>query len=280
MNENKTQSYSDQWPIQVTNHHTQSIRAQNGIESNDFWQKYAKDFRSDPFRTNDLVVNRLLREIDGSKSLLDVGGGAGRLALPLSFKAQHVTVLDSSESMLKQLNESLVEFNIKNICPIKGTWEETIVEVEDIVLCSHVTYSITDIKFFIDKLISSANEAVIILGFFDAPQTFLAPLWERVHKEERVNLPGLSDLINVLWELGYYPNLEVLSIEPPPAFESMENAINDLRNRLYVIPNSEKDVLLKDAARDLLTTSDRGLSVIGSKNRALGLVRINTSFSS
>jgi len=82
-------------------------------------------------------------------------------------------------------------------------------------------------------------------------------------------------LINVLWELGYYPNLEVLSIEPPPAFESMENAINDLRNRLYVVPNSEKDVLLKDAARDLLATSDRGLSIIGSKNRALGLVRIN-----
>jgi SAM-dependent methyltransferase len=277
MNENKNQSYFDKWPLQVANHHNQSIRAQDGIEINDFWQKYARNFRSDPFRTDDLVVNRLLLEVNENKSLLDVGGGAGRLSLPLSLKAKHVTVLDSSDSMLQELNDSLVEFNIKNICPIKSTWEEAQVGSEDIVLCSHVTYGVTDIKLFIEKLIASANEAVLILGFFDAPQTFLAPFWERVHKEERINLPGLSDLMKVLWELEYYPNLEVLSIDSSPTFESMENAIDDLRNRLYVIPDSEKDVLLKTAANELLVDTDKGLLVVGSKNRALGLVRINTS---
>ena len=101
MSESKSLSYSDQWPIQVANHHNQSIRAQDGYQSNDFWSQYAKNFRSDPFRTDDHVVNRLLLEISENTSLLDVGGGAGRLALPLSLKAKHVTVLDSSDSMLQ-----------------------------------------------------------------------------------------------------------------------------------------------------------------------------------
>lgn len=276
MSESKSLNYSDQWPIQVANHHNQSIRAQDGYQSNDFWSQYAKNFRSDPFRTDDHVVNRLLLEVSENTSLLDVGGGAGRLALPLSLKAKHVTVLDSSDSMLQELNDSLSEFNIKNICPIKSTWEEAQVGAEDIVLCSHVIYGVTDIKLFIEKLIANANEAVLILGFFDAPQTFLAPFWEYVHNEERINLPGITDLMNVLWELGYYPDLEVLSIDTSPTFESMENAIDDLRNRLYVTPGTEKDFLLKNAAAKLLIDTDDGLSVSGSKSRVLGLVRINT----
>ena len=82
--------------------------------------------------------------------------------------------------------------------------------------------------------------------------------------------------MNVLWELGYYPDLEVLSIDTSPTFESMENAIDDLRNRLYVTPGTEKDFLLKNAAAKLLIDTDDGLSVSGSKSRVLGLVRINT----
>ncbi len=136
--------------------------------------------------------------------------------------------------------------------------------------------NITLFQCTIEKLIANANEAVLILGFFDAPQTFLAPFWEYVHKEERINLPGITDLMNVLWELGYYPDLEVLSIDTSPTFESMENAIDDLRNRLYVTPGTEKDFLLKNAAAKLLIDTDDGLSVSGSKSRVLGLVRINT----
>ena len=49
---------------------------------------------------------------------IDIGGGAGRLALPLALRKDHVTVIDSSQAMLNELKNISAELNITNVSSI------------------------------------------------------------------------------------------------------------------------------------------------------------------
>ena len=75
-------------------------------------------FRDDPFRKNDLIVDRLIKEYSECNSIIDIGGGAGRLALPLALRKDQVTVIDSSQAMLNELKNISTELNIKNVSSI------------------------------------------------------------------------------------------------------------------------------------------------------------------
>ena len=47
--------------------------------------------------------------------IIDVACGTGALAFELSKKAQHITGIDASESMVKTANNSKTKFGISNI---------------------------------------------------------------------------------------------------------------------------------------------------------------------
>ena len=57
----------------------------------------------DPFRTDDPVVNALFAMLSEDTEVLDVGGGSGRLAMPLATRAKQVTVVEPSEDSVELL---------------------------------------------------------------------------------------------------------------------------------------------------------------------------------
>jgi hypothetical protein len=93
------------WQQRVAAHHAQSqkIRAALGIAEVDRWEVVSPLFKANPRRTDDVEVNRLVREVSPSTTVLDVGGGAGRFALPLALHCQHVMVVEPSPSMGESL---------------------------------------------------------------------------------------------------------------------------------------------------------------------------------
>ena len=104
------------WNSRTEAHHDQSLRTQGtSAPPEDFWRPFASGFRTDPRRTDDPVLDRLLREVKPEWTILDVGGGAGRFALPLAVNSRHVTVVDPSKSMVEALEEAAKEANIKNL---------------------------------------------------------------------------------------------------------------------------------------------------------------------
>ena len=263
----------ERWKERVETHHTQSIGVQDpSAHSEDFWRPFAAAFKDDPFRTDDPALNRLLREVGPDKTLLDVGGGAGRLALPLALHCRQVTVVDPSDSMLEQLGEGAKGAGITNLTIAKGQWEEVEVASADAVLCSHVLYGVADVVPFIKKLESHATERVLVLMFADSPQGHLAPFWKPVHGEDRVNLPAMRELLDVLWEMDIFPDLEMMAAASTHVFKSREKAVEQLRQRLYVAPDSDQDRRLERALGELLIESSDGLTVRGAGPRRLGLV--------
>ncbi|PKB59943.1 MAG: hypothetical protein BZY65_02340 [SAR202 cluster bacterium Ae2-Chloro-G2] len=266
----------ERWRTQVKAHHSQSVAAQVDFDpGQDFWQGLAHKFRDDPFRLNDPLLVRLEEEFTDCNSLLDVGGGAGRFALPLALHREKVTVVDSSESMLNQLKEASLESRIDNVEAIWSRWERLPfnVLVHSGSLCSHVTYGIEDIETFVWNLNRFTADRVIVLAFMRSPQAHLEVLWELTHGEKRINLPGVPELMGVLWEMGIIPELSILETLDPHIYESKIEAINDLRKRMYVNEGTEKDNDLISLLDVHLSPVKDGLELLGSAGRTMCLVR-------
>jgi len=266
----------DSWVAQVRAHHAQSIAAQCDFDpGQDFWKELAHKFRDDPYRLNDPLLIRLREEFTGCDSLLDIGGGAGRLALPLALNREKVTVVDSSESMLNQLREASVESGINNVEAIQSLWERlsSDISVHDGSLCSHVVYGIEDIEAFARNINRFTADLVIVLAFMRSPQAHLEVLWELIHGEKRINLPGVPELMEVLREMGMMPEVSILETLGPHIYESKTQAINDLRKRMYVNEGTVKDENLISLLEFHLTPVEGGLELAGSAGRTMCLVR-------
>ena len=266
-------SASDTWRAQVEAHHEQSLRAQEGLDlPEDFWQPYAAIFRDDPHRRDDPLVERLSREVAPGGTVLDVGGGAGRLALPLALRCRWVTVVEPSPSMVAELRDAAAEAGIGNVTAVEEDWEDAEVVPADVSLCSHVVYGVAEIVPFVRKLCDKTVGRVVVLLYTASPMAQLSPFWRAAHREERIELPAMTELLPVLWEMGIYPDVEMLEPTGVHVFESREDAVETLRQRIYVAPGSEEDVRLVDAASELLVERPDGVVIVGAKQRRQALL--------
>lgn len=155
---------------------------------------------------------------------------------------------------------------------VQSSWEEAQVPQADLVLCSHVLYTVRDIGPFIKKLDRHARGRVLVAMYMDPPQYQLFPFWRRVHGGERRRLPCLPELLPVLWELGIYPDLEMQPAHQPRVFEDQEGALRQLRSRLFVQPGTAKDRKLQAAIRELLEETPEGLRIRNAPWQRPGLV--------
>ena len=143
-------------------------------------------------------------------------------------------MVDPSEAMLDQLREATSEAGLDNVSAVRAEWQDAQVEAADVALCSHVVYGVADIEPFLQKLTDHARRRVIMLSFIRSPQSWIAPLWEPVYGERRIDLPGLPELVNVLWEMEIHPNIKMLTPSAPQTFESVEDAVENLAGRLWI----------------------------------------------
>ena len=241
----------------VEEEHAQSERAQGQREPpSDHWAPYAAGFASDPYRTDDPLLERLAQELGPSDTLLDVGAGGGRYTLALALKCRSVTAVEPSASMVAVLRQHFMVFRLGNVSVVESRWEDAQVDVADVVVCVHVLYVVRDIVPFLRKLEAQARRRVVVVVYQVNPQAYTFPLWEWVHGESRLSLPCLSQLLDVLQELGIAAHREILSSHPSRTFDSPQRALEQLGQRLYVEPGGPKQRSLELALERYLEEAD------------------------
>jgi SAM-dependent methyltransferase len=271
MKRTEQKSAIKQWNTRVEGHNAQTERVRGPEpEGEDFYDSLTSHFSEDPRRTDDPVVERLAAWVSRGTTALDVGGGAGRYALPLALRGARVTVVEPSESMIRALEEAAA--GMGDLRVVQATWEEAKVEPAEVVLCAHVLHAVADIQRFVRKLAAHARERLAILAHVAAPPSMVSPFWGPVHGEERTNLPGLPELVQVLWDMEIYPNVEMLPVTGRHAVPNREIALIWLRRLLHVEPGTEKDERLLAAMPDLTVETSDGLMVKGFQPRSQGLV--------
>lgn len=203
-------------------------------ERADYWAGLSALFKQDPHRHDDPDVDVLSRFLNEDSTVIDVGAGAGRVALPLALKCREVVAVEPSAAMCKDLRELAAEYDIANVKVVESTWEDAAVEPVDVAFSAHVIYTVRDIAGFLEKLTSNARQTAAVIVWIRAPLYWLGPLWSDVYDIDRLNLPSFPELLEVLWEMGIEPQVELGPARPQRGWPDKESAFQMLRHRLFI----------------------------------------------
>ncbi len=226
----------------------------------------------DPHRTDDAALNKLLAALGSGTEILDVGGGSGRYALPLATRARRVTVVEHSEDSIELLNDRASEAGITNITVINEAWEDAQAPMADMVLCSLVLHHVPDVVPFVSKLQDHATDRVAMVEMVETPGAVDRPFFERVYGSSPSPLPGLAKVMEVLWAMDIYPNLEMIAPEPVIVAPDRDAAFEHMQNRLGVKEGTAEHERLHTAADELLVETPDGITVRGVAPRRQAII--------
>lgn len=102
-------------------------------------------------------------DIGKTDTLLDVGCGAGAIAVLAAAKAKHVYALDYSQGMLDKLQANALHYDAHNISTLCKSWEDSWSDVPicDVVVASRSTL-VEDMHMALTKLSAQARRHVYI----------------------------------------------------------------------------------------------------------------------
>ncbi len=253
-------SATEHWTEMIRAEHAQSDSMRKEAPPSDSWANFAQQFRADPSRTDDALVNYLRRVIRPGQVVMDVGAGGGRLALPLALDAERVIAVEPSPSMCRVLREVAEEFDVKNVEVIESGWLDAEVPKADVAICVHVLYVIQEIEPFVRKLEENAGQVMAVV-YQAPPQSQIYPLWEPVHGVPRLPLPSLPEFLEVLEELHIEPDVQVVHTERNRGFESLDVAKEQLARRLYVYDGTPEMERLEALLPQVLEEKDGGFAI-------------------
>lgn len=213
-----------------------------GPQGQNFWDRRAAQFRrmtEQHHADHDLLVAMLRDAVHGG-TFLDVGAGPGRFLLPVAGHASHVTAVEPSAGMREQLAERLRATGVGNVTIVPEEWQRADVPPHDIVLCAHVLYPIVDIAPFVRKLVAAARRAWFITIRVDPIGAEVDPLWQPVWGIDRPAEPTFLDLYPLLFSLGLRPNVRIRSLGQDHGVDTLEQALESARGRLFVPPDDRR----------------------------------------
>lgn len=147
-----------------------------------------------------------------SDVLLDVGGGAGRLGLPLARDCQEVVNVEPSAQLRAAFTAAAAAASVSNVRAVPHDWLSAPSQLRgDVVLVAHVTYGVRNIVPFVDRLQTAGRRRVLIL-LYAAPAE-AQPIYQQVHQllfqETAAIPPSYRQLLPVLWDMRILPDVRV-----------------------------------------------------------------------
>jgi SAM-dependent methyltransferase len=256
--------YAGRWReiVEERRRYIDALYARLGRTTANYWASRAQSFRPSARRDHgpDHFLSRVLQDVTGDSTVLDVGAGGGRYAVPLTRRAGRVIAVEPSPHMVQALRQEAEETGIKNLEIVESAWESAAVGPADVVICSHVVYPLPDIVPFLRKLDQHTRGTCFLYLNCGQPVWELPELWRRFHEEPVRPQPTYIDAYNLLHQMGIFANVEIVplarrGLTPGLTFE---RAVEQFRERLVLDDSLETTGRLEAALRDTLVETDDG----------------------
>jgi len=178
------------------------------------WNRRAPEFADHAKKTG--YASRFIQLMNPQPdfSILDVGCGAGTLAIPLNPLVRRITAIDFSEVMIELLNQKCWEEGITNIDTRIVSWEDDweaagIIE-HDVVIASR-SLVVEDLQAAIIKLSGKARRKVIISApVGDGP--FDRHIYEAIERDFHRG-PDYICVYNLLNQMGIFADVTFITNE-------------------------------------------------------------------
>jgi SAM-dependent methyltransferase len=225
-----------------------------------YWDRRAATFARSTTGRTEQFLEVVLPFVSARSTVIDVGAGAGRHAVPLAERAEWVTAVEPSEGMRAHIPA------LSNMTVVASAWEDAVVAPADIVICSHVLYGVTDVVPFVEKIERAARERVFIMlreGPVPHPANVLR---DRMSAAPLPPITRFSDLFMVLIQMGIAPDVRFISYPVVNRYATFDEAIADVVPLFgagwdeHEGPRRLREMLVADGGQ---LVYDSGLSVSG-----------------
>ena len=228
----------------------------------DFYAPVSSLFVADPRRTGEEALDALIRLARREDRWLDIGAGAGRYALPLALRVAEVIAVEPSASMRNALRTGREEHGLDGLRIVAGAWPAALAElgdppVADVGLIAHVGYDIEDIGPFLDGMETAVSRLCVAMLTDRSPASVADPFWPIVHGVERVPLPALPELAELLRARGRTVEIERVE-RAPRTFDSFDGLATFVRRQLWIRDGGEKDQRFRNALTQMARELDDG----------------------
>ncbi len=123
-------------------------------------QEYERRLSDEGYPGN--IADRVIEELSGAVTVLDIGAGTGFISIPLAEKGFQVKAVDPSKEMLSILKRKIDGRNL-NFEIINESWESFSEEPADAVVSVHSLYPMKDPNYAISKMIRNADRSIIVI---------------------------------------------------------------------------------------------------------------------
>lgn len=210
----------------------------------DWWADRAALFTrgtGDPTSSPPPGLEAIVERLERHHTLIDVGAGAGRYAVPLSRTLRHVTLVEPSPAMARLAREQLEELGRGNWTIVEDGW----LEADDLspasaALIANVLSPHEDLEAWIDRALSLARGWLFIVhGSIPEVTPHMQRVARELHGEERVPQPGISYLIPALHDLGVYPDVVMYERRFARSYADTGEAAREIASTLLIEPTEE-----------------------------------------
>jgi len=247
------------------------------VPDRDFYAPVSSLFVADPRRTGEEALEALLRLTAPTDRWLDIGAGAGRYALPLAIEVAEVIAVEPSASMRNALRLGKAEHGLANLRIVAGAWPAALAElgdlpVADVAFIAHVGYDVEEIGPFLDAMDAAASRMCVAMLTDRSPASVADPFWPEVHGMERIPLPALPELAELLRARG--SQTEIVRVERAPrTFDSFDGLATFIRRQLWIADDGEKEQRFREAlARMARETDDDGWTLASPPVGSIGIL--------
>lgn len=202
---------ADAYAARIDAVNAQRARLRSEEPSGDRWSgALARQFRMDPYRELAPNLAIIASYVQPDDVFVDVGGGSGRVCLPLALRCREIINVDPSPGMRAEFEGCVGEAGITNARFVTSDWLAAEGIEGDVVFAANVTYFVRDVVRFVEKMVEAARRRVMITVWSIPPASQDAALFRAVYGEEQERAPSYRELLPVLWEMDILPDVRVL----------------------------------------------------------------------
>jgi SAM-dependent methyltransferase len=238
------------WAQRVRENREQVDRIRE-LPDRDFYAPVSSLFVADPRRRDEEALDALIGLAAPDDRWLDIGAGAGRYALPLALRVKELIAVEPSASMRNALRTGKEEHGIANLRVVAGVWPDVLAEmgeppIADVALIAHVGYDIEQIGPFLEAMERAAARLCVAVLTDQSPASVADPFWPLVHGMERVPLPAMPELVELLRARGRTTELQRVE-RAPRTFDSFDGLATFVRRQLWITEDGEKEQRFREA---------------------------------
>jgi SAM-dependent methyltransferase len=200
--------------------------------------------------------------------VLDIGAGPGTLAIPLAPFVKEITAVEPGAGMVGVLKAHAEREGIRNITCVQKVWEDVDIARDlqgpyDIVIAS-LSLTMHDIREALRKMDAASSGTVHLFWFVDMPfwERMSFDLWQPLHGRPYYPGPKTDCLFGVLYQMGIYPDVAMMTLAKEYRFGSREEMLAFFRKR-FAAKTPEQKRIVDDYLTPLIRMREGEIVVSG-----------------